>query len=495
MSRELYCDKFNSQPCPDAGTVLVTGATGYIGGRLVPELLARGYRVKAMLRAPLQGYEERFPGVETVIADASDLPALRLALQGVHTAYYLIHSLLLGLHRFESVDAQSARNFRRAAEEAGVKRIIYLGGLGDVRTTLSTHLRSRAQVAQDLHSPALNVTVLRAAVIVGSGSASYEIVRHLVDKLPVIPIPIWGRTKCQPIAIRDVIRYLVGALGANEADNRTFDIGGEEIMTYECMLRTLVDILGKRRLFIHVPGFASNVRAYAYLAGLLTPVAAPMTRSLMEGLRNDVVCENDAIRSIVPFKTLSYKEAILDAMTREEKDEIHTRWSDAYPPAHELAMKLSEVEPPPKYQTSYSIASDKPAGALFDSVCRIGGKSGWFRGNWMWRLRGKLDSLLMGVGAARGRRHQSRLWLNDVLDFWRVEAVEQNRRLLLRAEMTLPGKAWLEFEVTPDGTRNVLRITAYYDTHTILGHCYWFLFLPFHWYIFDNLIKHIEARS
>lgn len=495
MEAELFCQILQSQPQPALGPVLVTGATGYVGGRLVPELLARGYRVRTMLRAPLPGQQERWPGVEEAIADASDRDALRNALQGVHTAYYLIHSLLLGPAQFEAVDLSNARNFRLAAEDAGVKRIIYLGALGDVRTVLSSHLRSRTHVAEELQSGSIPTTVLRAAIIIGAGSASYEIIEHLVRNVPVIPIPSWGRTRCQPIAIRDVIRYLVGALETPETAGGSYDVGGSDVLTYETMLRTLAAILGKRRGCIAVPRALSGVRPYAYLAGLLTPVPAPIIRSLMESLRNDVVCQSSAIRQLIPFPPLSYKQALLLAISREERDEIHSRWSDAYPPAHELAMKLAELEAPPRYRTTYSVLSDKPSSALFQSICSIGGEEGWFHGNWMWRLRGMLDRMLMGVGTARGRRNRTSLRVNDVIDFWRVEEIGKDSRLLLRAEMRLPGRAWLEFRIDPEDGRNRLSVTTYYDAWSLFGCLYWYVFLPFHWYIFDNLIKAIEKRS
>ena len=491
---ERFCDGLGSQPRPSDGTVLVTGATGYVGGRLAPELLARGYRVRVLVRAAAPGEEARWPGAEVAVGDASDRAALNHALRGVHTAYYLIHSLLIGSRDFEAVDAVNARNFRQAAEDNGVRRIIYLGGLGDARTVLSPHLRSRMRVAEELQSGAkVSTTVLRAAIIIGSGSASYEIIHHFVKRLPVIPLPRWTRTRCQPIGIRDVVRYLVGALEAPETAGGSFDIGGTEVLTYEAMMRTMAGILGKRRLFFR-PLF-SNVRFYAYFAGLLTPVPAPIVRSLMEGLRNDVVCEDNRLRSILPFSPLSYREAIVEAMSREEQDAVHTRWSDAYPPAHELAIKLHELKQPPRYTTTYGLLTGKKDSALFRAICRIGGKEGWFQGNWMWRLRGVLDSLLMGVGTARGRRSSSTLRVNDVIDFWRVEALIPNRRLLLRAEMKLPGRAWLEFTVGQEGQQRRLVITAYYDTQALFGRTYWYTFLPFHWHIFGHLIRQIEQRS
>ena len=490
---QLYCQDLPTTPDASIGTVLVTGGTGYIGGRLVPELMARGYRVRVMVRAFSPEYAKKWPKAEIVVADASDTASLSLALKGVHTAYYLIHSLLLGPKEFEAMDLANAGNFRRAAEENGLARIIYLGGLGDVRTFLSPHLRSRARVAEELGNGSIPVTVLRAAVIIGSGSASYEIIEHLVRRLPVMLIPSWGRTKCQPISVRDVIKYLVGVLEKREIAGDSFDIGGQDILTYEQMLMIFAEVLGKKRLFI--PSSFSRVGFSAYLAGLLTPVPVPITRSLMEGLLNDVVCDDSRLAAILPFRTLSYRDAVFRALSHEEQDGVYTRWSDAYPPANELAVKLHDLPAPPRYTTVYSILTDRKAGALFGSICRIGGKEGWFRGNWMWRLRGMLDRIFMGVGTARGRKRRSTLNVNDVIDFWRVEVLEPNRRLLLRAEMKLPGRAWLDFKIEPEGTANRLSVQAFYDTMTFFGRVYWYMFLPFHWYIFENLLLQIEKRS
>ena len=490
---DLACTGLDLVPVPAIGKILVTGGTGYIGGRLVSELLARGYEVRVMVRAASPEHRERWPQAEIVVADALDPVSLRTALHGVHTAYYLIHSLLLGPGNFARADIRSAVHFRQAAEAEQVTRIIYLGGLGDMDTRLSAHLRSRAEVAAALSDGPIQTTILRAAVIIGSGSASYEILKHLVNRLPVILLPIWARTRCQPIAVRDVIRYLVGALEVPATAGHAFDLGGEDVLTYEDMLRILAQLLSRKPLFVRVP--FPGIRVYSYLTSLLTPVPAPITRCLMEGIKNDVVCQDQEIRRLVPFRPRTYKEAILRALSREEQDRVRTRWSDAYPPAHELALKLHELKFATTYACAYSLGTGKPAAALFREICSIGGRKGWFHSNWMWRLRGMVDRLLIGVGAARGRRSVSSLRINDVIDFWRVEELRRDEMLLLRAEMKLPGWAWLEFRITPDGPQNRLAVKAYYETHTWYGRLYWYMFLPFHHFIFNDLIRQIEKRS
>ncbi|MDO8302078.1 MAG: SDR family oxidoreductase, partial [Sedimentisphaerales bacterium] len=259
------------------------------------------------------------------------------------------------------------------------------------------------------------------------------------------------------------------------------------------MLRTMAGLLGKKRFFLHVP--FSHSRFFAYCAGLITPVPIPITLSLMSGLANEVVCQNDVARQLIPFQPLTYRQAVVKAMSREEQDQVRTRWSDAYPPAFDLAVKLHELDKPPKYTTSYSLSTDKAAALLFRSICRVGGREGWFYHNWMWRMRGAIDRLLLGVGSSRGRRSRSKLEINDVIDFWRVEDIQSNKRLLLRAEMTLPGKAWLEFTIREQDGRNALSVTAYYNTRRLFGHLYWYLMLPFHHFVFANLIRQIEKMS
>jgi uncharacterized protein YbjT (DUF2867 family) len=492
-SADLFCHDLTSRPQPEIGKVLVTGATGYIGGRLVPELLARGYQVRVLVRSPSSEYRERWPGAEIVVADALKQETLRKALDEIHTAYYLIHSLYLGPKEFTAADIKAAANFRSAAESKGVKRIIYLGGLGDINRPLSKHLRSRIEVAQELDRGKVPVTILRAAIIIGSGSASFEIIKHLAIQLHVILSPGWERHKCQPIGIRDVIKYLVGVLEIPETSGMSFDIGGEDILTYKMMIRIMAKFLNKRIFFVPIP--FSHIGFYAYYASLITPVPLPLVQCLFEGLKNDAVCQDDSIKKFLPFIPLGYEEAIRRANIKEAQDKVYTRWSDAYPPAHHTAQKLHELKGLPKYTASHSLITEKRPSSIFKSICNIGGKEGWFRNNWMWRLRGMVDRILLGVGTSRGRRSHSTLKTHDVLDFWRVEDIQRDKRLLLRAEMKLPGEAWLEFKLKPVGKRNRLSVIAYYDTNKLFGDIYWFIFKPFHNVIFTDLIRQIEKRS
>ncbi len=493
---QKLCEGLPTQRRLDSETVLVTGAAGYIGGRLVTELIARGYRVRVMVRADQAEFAGRWPGSEVTVADALKPDELMRALEGVHAAYYLIHSMLIGPKMFEEADLTAARHFCQAAEKQGIERVIYLGGLGDVRKQLSSHLDSRSKVALELASGSVPVTCLRAAIIIGSGSASYEMIHHLVRKVPLLPVPGWATTRCQPISLRDVIKYLVGVLELPDTAGQTFDIGGPDILTYKQLLQTHADILGKRRFFMSVP--VSSIRFYSYVTSLLTPVPDAITRCLMESVLHDVVCEENRITGYLPFRCLSCREALVRALSREEQDAVHTRWTDSYPPHHELAIKLNELDAPPTFTSTYSLVTQQPAVNLFNSFSQIGGEHGWFNSTFLWRIRGEFDRLLQGVGTTRGRRSPSRLRVNDVVDFWRVEQIHPPSQLLLRAEMKLPGYAWLEFrvdEAESPGGRRKLSVNAYYRTQGLWGRLYWYIFLPFHHFIFYDLIRQIERAA
>jgi uncharacterized protein YbjT (DUF2867 family) len=487
-----YCKDLPTKPDCEIGKILVTGASGYVGGRLVKELIARGYDIRAMVRSDTAQFIERWPDIEVIKTDALNYEDLLVALEGVNIVFYLIHSLLLGKKEFEAVDINVAINFRKAAEEKNVKRIIYLGALGDKKNVLSNHLNSRLQVANELSKGRVPVTILRAAIIIGSGSSSFEILENLVRNVPVFLIPKWARTKCQPISIRDVIKYLVGTMEIPETSGISFDIGCKDQLSYKEMIIRFASIINKKKILINSP--ISSYSFYAYIASMVTPVPVQLVHSLMESCQSEVICKENDIKNYLDFDKLSFSEAIVFALDREMQDKISTRWTDAYPPAYALSIKLNE-RPKPKYISTYSLFTTKDATLLFNSICKIGGKQGWFNTNMMWRLRGFIDKLLLGVGSSRGRRSNSTLRVNDVIDFWRVEDLQTNKRLLLRAEMLLPGKAWLEFRITKSKDKQKLTVTAYFQNKGFAGKLYWYSFLPFHYIIFKDLIKQIERRS
>lgn len=490
---DLFCKDLPTTPIPSIGKILIAGATGYVGGRLVPELLSRGYDITVMVRNKFE-IINKWGNADVVVADALNQDQLYRALDGIQVAYYLIHSLSLGPLEFAGADMIAADNFQRAASKQGVKRLIYLGGAGNDQNCQSNHLRNRIAVAEILRRGTVPLTALHAAIIIGSGSASYEIIKNLVSNLPIILLPAWAGNKCQPIAIRDVIKYLVGVLELKDCTGNSYEIGGKDILTYEYMLRFCADIIGSKTLFVNFP--YGTISLYSYIASLFTPVPAPIIYCLMEGLKDNTVCSEEKITHLIPFDTLSYREAILRALSREDQDKVYTRWSDAYPPAHEFAIKLTELIELPEFISRYSRNTNKNPQSLFQNICKIGGKDGWFRNNWMWRLRGWVDRILMGVGTARGRKSSQWIEINDVIDFFRVENIVQDELLLLRAEMKLPGRAWLEFRIDhPKDGNQVLTVIAYFQTKTFFGKVYWYLFLPFHDIIFKDLLKEIAARS
>lgn len=491
--QDLYCGDLPTRPLHPRPKILIAGATGYVGGRLVFELQKRGYPLKLMVRGNVEAYKRRWPNAEIVTADVHNYYEIESALRGVEVAYYLIHSLNLGPKAFESSDLEAADNFRQAAETNGVKRIIYLGGLGEVGDALSHHLTSRIDTSIRLMMGKVPVTTLRAAVVIGSGGSSYEIIHYLVKRMPVMMPPPWARKSlCQPIALRDAVKYLVGVLETSETANGYFDMGGKDVLTYESMLKEYAKLLKRKIFFFPLPFNA--VSMYSYIAALVTPTPYTVIRCLFESLQNDAVCKENRLREMIPFTPLSYKEQLLEAMTPEEKDWVHSHWTDSYPATYELAMKLSDLKKGTRYKARYSLTTKKSVEALYACISKIGGQQGWFFGNWLWHLRGLLDKLLLGPGNSRGRRDPSHLEVNDVIDFWRVEDLILNERILLRTEMKLPGKAWLEFLIEK-GPKSRLTLTAYFDTKSVFGTLYWYLMAPFHHYIFSGLIREINKRS
>ena len=475
--------------------ILVTGATGYIGGRLVPRLLELGYRVRCLVRdaARLQGRAWQSE-VEIATGDMLYPATLAPAMQGVKVAYYLVHSLGSGAD-FSQRDVSAASNFAAAACTAGIERIIYLGGLGEASPELSEHLRSRQQTGEVLRAAAVPVTEFRAGVIVGSGSLSFELIRYLTERVPVMICPRWVYTRTQPIGIREVLEYLTAALDVPESTGRIIEIGGAEINTYGEMMTIYAEVRGLKRWMVSVPFLTP--RLSSYWVNLVTPIPAAIARPLIEGLRNENIVHDPIARQLFPaIQPVNYRTAVARALARLQASNVETAWSDA------LSTSQGAV-PPVILKTQEGmilehrqrLVAASPA-AIYATFTGIGGERGWFYMNWTWELRGLLDRMIGGVGLRRGRRDPDHLRVGDALDFWRVEAVEPDQLLRLRAEMKVPGKAWLQFQVTPgEQGQTLLSQTAFFAPKGLLGWLYWYALYPLHQLIFSGLIDRIGQRA
>ncbi|WP_239078848.1 SDR family oxidoreductase [Cellulomonas marina] len=511
------------RPRPDAPLVAVTGVTGYVGGRLVPELLTAGYRVRAVARHPdrLRGHPWR-DQIEVAEADVSDLEATRKALTGVQVAYYLVHSLGSG-RKFEATDRHAALVFGQAAREAGVERIIYLGGLYPEGEDLSPHLASRREVGEILLASGVPTTVLRAAVILGSGSASFEMMRYLTERLPAMTVPRWVRNRIQPIAIRDVLRYLVGSASMPHEVSRSFDIGGPEVLTYEQMMQRYAAIAGlPRRVIVPVP--VLTPRLSSHWVGLVTPVPAGLAKPLVASLVHEVVCDEHDIADLVPDPPeglVGFDRAVRLALQRVQDSAVSTRWSSA-------AVRGAPSDPLPSdpdwaggylYADERRTEVDASPAALWRVIESVGGTRGWYSWGLAWRVRGLMDRVVGGPGLRRGRSNQDRLVVDDVIDWWRVEEVQPGRLLRLRAEMRLPGLAWLELRIedvdgadgsgepdegSPTDPRDDERWTrpptvfaqrALFQPHGLAGQLYWASVTPFHGIIFGSMQRNVAQAA
>lgn len=482
-----------------APLVLVTGATGYVGGRLVPRLLEAGYRVRVLVRDPerLQGRPWR-DRVEVLRGDVFEPTTLLPALAGASAAYYLVHSMQkapAGAGDFHARDLRAARTFGQVAAAAQVGRILYLGGLGDPAADLSRHLRSRQETGDALRAAGVPVTELRAAVIVGSGSASFEMIRHLTERLPVMICPTWVYTRVQPIAIRNVLDYLVAALAVPESAGRVIEIGGADVLTYGAMMTGYAEVRGLRRRLIPVP--VLTPRLSSYWVHWVTPIPAEIARPLIEGLRNEVVVRDDTARRLFPdIEPLDYRTAVGLALGRLNAGSVESAWSDALATSRRDAPPVAFTVRDGLMIERRQRMVDAPPAAVFATFAAIGGDRGWPTFGWAWRLRGVLDRLVGGVGFRRGRRDPVALRVGDALDFWRVEAVEPDRLLRLRAEMRLPGEAWLQFEARPaDDGRTMLAQTAYFAPKGLPGLLYWYGLYPVHGPIFSSMIAALAERA
>jgi len=478
--------------------ILVLGATGYVGGRLLPRLLSGGYSVRATGRSLLKLKSRFWAGhknVEIVEVDIHDRESLRAVLTGIEVAYYLVHSMNPQSADFEEADRNAANNMIAIARECGVKRIIYLGGLGEADSKLSKHLQSRQEVSVILKSGVVPVTVLRAAMIIGSGSASFEILRYLVDRLPIMITPRWVNTPNQPIAIRNVIEYLYGCLEKDATIGQTFDIGGKEVVSYLKLMRIYAEEAGlRKRLIIPVP--VLTPRLSSLWIHLVTPVPSYIAQPLAEGLRNPVICKDHRIEGIIKQDLLDCREAIRRALMRIKFNYVETSWVDAG-----VIPQYSHVQPGDPQWAGGTILQDKrtvtvhaPAEKVWNVVARIGGEQGWYHGTWLWVLRGFIDRVVGGVGLRRGRRDAKRIAVGDALDFWRVRSVKENDHLSLAAEMKLPGSATLDFRIKSiDAKTCTLTQHASFAPHGLAGIAYWYILVPLHEYVFGGMIKKISG--
>lgn len=474
--------------------ILITGATGYIGGRLVAPLLEHGYKVRCLAREPRKlsgrGWDED-PRVEIVRGDVLDPVSIRQAMEGCGAAFYLIHSMLAGERAFVDHDRLAAENFAKCAEDAGLERIIYLGGLGRKAEKLSPHLESRHEVGDVLREGKVPVTELRAAMIVGSGSASFEMLRSLVHKLPIMICPKWVEVRTQPIAIRDVLAYLIGCLENDETAGKAFDIGGPDVLTYRQMMHRFAEILGTRRTIIVVP--VLTPRLSAYWVNLMTPINAGLAFSLIESLQYETICEESRIQELVPIPRTGFENACRWALEKVNQNAVETRWTNASLP-HRVELVSLPVLAPENYpiRDQQRFTANVPSQVLFDKVRRIGGSVGWYYAEWLWEIRGWMDRAIGGVGLRRGRRDPVSVRIGDPIDFWRVEDIIPGRRLLLHAEMMVPGEAWLEFRVDPvDETHSELVQTAYFRPSPFWGWAYWYACYPLHLFVFQGMAKSI----
>ncbi|MFC5834515.1 SDR family oxidoreductase [Nonomuraea insulae] len=477
---------------------LVTGATGYIGGRLVPELLDAGHDVRCMVRSADKLRDLPWASRTHIAeADATDPEPTRRALEGVEVAYYLIHTMG-ATGRFAERDRLAARTFATAAEQAGVRRIVYLGGL-TADEGLSPHLRSRAEVAEIFLRGSVPAVVLRAAVIIGSGSASFEMLRYLTERLPVMTTPRWVRSRTQPIAVRDVLRYLVAWADVRDTVNRAFDIGGPDVLTYADMMHGYASVAElPPRLIIPVP--LLSPRLSSLWVGLVTPVPASIARPLVESLRNEAVChEHDIVRYVPGPESglVGFRRAVSLALKKIKEADVASRWSSASTPG----APSDPLPTDPDWAGGSLFIDDRSRpvpvdpDALWQVIEGIGGSNGWYSLPVAWSLRGLADRLVGGVGLRRGRRDPARLRVGDSIDFWRVEELLPGRLLRLRAEMRLPGLAWLELGVTCSAGRTVYTQRAIFHPHGLLGHLYWWAISPFHGLIFGRMPVNVAAAA
>ena len=473
--------------------ILVTGVTGYVGGRLVPILLEQDYKIRCLVRDPSRIEGRGWGDIEVFQGDVLDYESLLPAMKNVSVAYYLVHSMAEGVG-YQERDLISARNFGRAACEAGVRRIIYLGGLGVDSGNLSVHLKSRQQTGDYLRECGIPVTEFRAAQVIGSGSASFELIRNTVERVPVLITSNLIRTRAQPIAVEDVLRYLTDCLEIPESESAIIEIGGKDILSYREMMLKYAEIRGIKRRIIDLPFISSRVSVF--LIDLVTPIPSEIARPLVEGLKNEVIVHNETATKIFDFLPMGYEDAVRLALLRMGTGQVITSWTDAHSSFEEMPQPVKLTSAEGMLIEKRQIIANADLTTIFKLISCFGGEEGWLYASYLWRLRGLLDKLFGGIGLMRGRRCPINVRVGDALGFWRVEEVVNNRLLRLRSEMKMKSRAWLQFEVEQlEEYKVLITQTAFFEPKGLLGLMYWYSLYPIHKVLFSGMIQTLARHA
>ena len=472
--------------------ILIAGANGYIGTRLIPILLKKEHDLVCLVRDKRRFHEKSDYGdhVSLISGDLLLPESIEELPRDIDAAYYLVHSMAQN-QDFAELEAKSAENFIKVIDKTNCKQIVYLGGISN-DDHLSKHLLSRRHVEAVLKEGRAALTVLRAAIIIGSGSASFEIIRDLTEKLPLMTVPRWVNTRCQPIAIRDVLAYLEGVLLNEKAFNRTFDIGGPNILTFKQMMLTYASVRNLKRYMITLPFLSPKISSYWLY--FVTSISYSLAQSLVDSMKNETICKDNSINEVVSHSCVTYREALELAFAQIEQNSIASSWKDALNKGYLTPGFMDQFKVPQNGTLEYKVKMPfvRDTGEVFNNVWSIGDKRGWYYWNWIWNLRGFLDKIAGGVGSRRGRTSITNISAGDAIDFWRVLLADKAaKRLLLYAEMKLPGEAWLEFKIVERRDEKFLSQIATFRPRGLWGRLYWALMFPFHIFIFNGMAKKI----